>query len=91
MSATLDEVAAALKALDVRADVVDVKTDDGPPVLGLNVWVGDPTNRYADDTVWPPVGNDGWVWGDRFQWGIQADADADAVAQRVLETARARA
>lgn len=92
--ATLQEVKDALAKLDIRSQIVDAQLPDerdpSRPVEGLNVWVGDQNARYPDDTVWPPIAGDGWVWGDRFQWGIQADADADSIAARIIETVRTR-
>jgi hypothetical protein len=90
MTATIEEVAAALRQLGLRAEIIDDTDDDREQVLGINVWVGDQQRRHADDTIWPPLGTAGWVWGDKFQWGIDANADVDAVVHRVMETVRAR-
>lgn len=89
MTTTLEELRDALQRRGYRSQIVDVG-DAETPTNGLSVWMGDQTARYADDTIWPPVGNDGWVWGDRFQEHQPADIDIDVLAERIIDTVRTR-
>lgn len=87
MSATAAQVVAVLVSMDVRAELVTV--DTGVCVeTGVNVW-RDSADRVPADTVWAPspaIEGGGWTWGDAFQHGTYADADAESVAYRILET-----
>lgn len=77
MTATIQDVCTELNALGIRTAV------GKPPCI--NVYLKDGT-RVPDDTVWPPGGGRGWVWGDSFQWGEPADTDAKKVARRISGT-----
>lgn len=80
MSATLEEVAEALKALGITTQIAK-------PIGHreyLNVYTGD--NRRPTDTVWPPTTGSGWIWGPSFQWEAPADDDAETVAATISRT-----
>lgn len=89
--AEIMDVAEALKTLDITPEIVNVADKGEPANYGINVRMADPHARVADDTIWPPTGNDGWVWGDRFQFNLAQGATAMEVAKAVSNTVQARA
>ena len=83
--ATTQQVVTELERLGLVAEVLPARPEKGQQVDCINVWVN-PGSRYPVASVYAPFRGDGWSWGDKFQWGAPAEADAATVAERVSRT-----
>ena len=77
-----------LRSRGYRSDVL--YCNDDPSNLAVDVvrvWA-DQYDRYPDQCVHAPTGvdDDGWAWGNRFQYEAPAEMGAADLATRVIET-----
>lgn len=82
MAENMERVAQIFRHWGVRVEIV--------PALGgqpetLNVFT-DPGDRYPGATVFAPKDDDGWVWGDHYEFGVRADVEPAVVATAIRRT-----
>lgn len=84
MTATVEQVAAALQALGHGTKTFPADPPDVPCAY-VNVWhADDPLARYPADTVLAPTADDPtWTWGPNYEHRMLGSTTADQVAQAV--------
>jgi hypothetical protein len=79
---------AVLRERGYRAEVFPA---DPPNTLvdAVNVWY-DAADRYPAASVWAPLEDDSWDWGDDFEHSVAAGTPIPELADQILRVLRPR-